>query len=219
LTGGSGADELSGEGGQDTLIGGNGNDVYLITDNLDTVIEQASSGSDTYFVWVDNITMANNVERAYLADPSAKTITGNQSATRIYGNQVANVLYGMGGIDYLSGGGGNDTLVGGKGYDLLVGGAGNDTYLFNPGDDMDVIENLDTTGFDTVRMTGVTESQIWLTREGMDLGIVVIGTGDAVYVRDWFKGANFQIDEVRLDNGKALAASKVAGLLQAMSAF
>ncbi len=220
IVGGIGNDELGGgDGGIDTLQGGKGNDQYIIARPTDVVIEKANEGTDTALVLIDNYQLAANVERAYLIGASVVNAQGNELGNTIYGNGSNNLIFGNGGSDRLVGGAGNDTLYGGAGFDILEGGAGNDTYVNGVGDGMDVIKNTDAAGYDMLALRGANESQIWLTREGSDLGISVIGQDRVVYVTNWNTSPAARIDAIMLDSGKTLRADKVDALVQAMSAF
>lgn len=114
-------------------------------------------------------------------DPTVigQTFKGKQTAHDILvGDDKANTLYGLRGNDTLNGGKGNDTLhggdgndilVGGKDKDTLIGGFGNDTYLYHKGDGLDVIQ--DQSGKDTLKITGLTLSELGFVKQGNHLFI------------------------------------------------
>jgi len=110
LRGGDGNDTLSGDAGADTLGGGTGNDIYILTDTLDTVIEAPGEGSDVIYAMIDYV-MPAGVEVEFLgtAISGAIALTGNEFGQIIQGNSRANILKGGGGADTLIGGGGDDT--------------------------------------------------------------------------------------------------------------
>lgn len=107
ITGGVGADVLSGRGGDDLLDGGDGSDtadygaaagsVSAFLDGTDT--DDGDGGTDTL----------TNIEN----------LRGSTFDDQLYGSTGANVLDGGDGSDILVGRGGNDTLRGGSGYDLV----------------------------------------------------------------------------------------------------
>lgn len=105
--------DSSRRGGNDTFYGGTGNDIYVLNSAGDTVVENASEGTDT--VWVNfsySIQNLANIEYLGSYSTSGVTLTGNASN---------NLLLGSTGNDTLDGGGGNDTAqFGGKlsGYAL-----------------------------------------------------------------------------------------------------
>lgn len=117
LVGGAGNDNLDGEEGADRMEGGTGNDLYIVRDATDSVIENGGEGLDEARAYIDNYTLAANVERLDLSFGQAVTANGNAGDNRLNGNDLDNVL---------NGGAGNDELLGGKGADLLQGGDGDD---------------------------------------------------------------------------------------------
>ena len=110
LFGGDGADNLNGGIGADTLTGGVGNDVYTVDDSGDVVVEQAEEGIETVSASVD-YTLPANVE--YLGYRGVAAWKGS-------GNDLANLITGGAGNDVLSGLGGSDQLIGGGGQDCFV---------------------------------------------------------------------------------------------------
>lgn len=141
--------------GQDTLIGGLGDDIYLITDDLDEVIEHENEGNDSVISTVQDYTLTDNVENLSLGfydlyNDNTLNGTGNALNNQIEGNRNNNILSGLGGDDTINGyegndslygGDGNDVLDGGDGDDLLDGGAGIDTMTGGLGDDSYVVDN------------------------------------------------------------------------------
>ncbi|MFT3858776.1 MAG: calcium-binding protein [Aquabacterium sp.] len=219
ITGGTGADELSGNfGGVDTLVGGDADDLYYILNKTDVVIEKANEGFDEAWSMVSGYKLAENIESLKMLSNTAVGY-GNEGDNGVWGNGARNAIYGMGGDDFIMAYSGDDTIAGGRGQDILSGGAGNDTYIYNPGDGYDEIYNFDSKGADTLLIHGVTESQLWFTRSGKGLTISVIGKEDSVGVNNWYAGSAYQVDLIKLDNGKTLSAGSVANLVNAMSAF
>jgi Ca2+-binding RTX toxin-like protein len=137
------------------------------------------------------------------------------------GTAKADTLTGKEGNDTLNGLAGNDTLAGGKGNDSLVGGKGNDTYLFNRGDGQDVVNDTDSTLFnsDLLKLGGATSKQLWLTKSGSNLDIKILGTQDKVTVQNWFGGSANQVEKITAADGKSLSAAKVNALVSAMASF
>ena len=136
LTGGSGNDQINGNGGGDTLKGGLGDDRYLVTHASDKVMELAGQGVDTVETWL-SWTLGDNVENLVLTGSGWSSGTGNALANRIVGNDAPNVLDGKAGNDVLTGGGGDDVFVvsKGTGHDFVTdfqgaGVAGGDTLSF-----------------------------------------------------------------------------------------
>ena len=137
LYGGEGDDYLAAGGNQnidyiaDLLAGGVGNDRYSVTAPAD-LIELWGQGNDT--VEADlSWTLGYNIENLVLtAAAGAGSATGNVLANRITGNALANVLDGRGGTDTLVGGLGDDVYI----LDVLdtveeAAGGGHDRALVN----------------------------------------------------------------------------------------
>ena len=99
---------MTGGGGADVLTGLGGNDTYVV-DGGDRVVEAAGGGIDTVLASV-NFALGAEVEHLTLTG-TAVTGLGNALANRITGNAAANVLDGREG---------SDTLIGGRGDDLYL---------------------------------------------------------------------------------------------------
>jgi len=223
LKGGDGLDFIYGDDGVDTLEGGAGDDYYYLTDNTDTVIEQAGGGLDQIWAYGDGIKMADNVERLYMQSYLARTAYGNDGSNLMAGNNRANTLYGYGGNDKLFGYSGNDTIYGGLGNDSLYGSIGNDTYHFQRGDGADTIYDSDGTvgNQDQLLLDGaINADQVWLAKSGNDLVVSVIGTTDKVTINSWYLGGLYQVESIVAGgNAKTLSAANVQNLVNAMASF
>ena len=117
LVGFSGNDTLDGGAGSDILIGGLGNDIYIVDTTTDTIIENASGGTDTIQSSINYTIAAANIENLTLTGTAAINGTGNAANNVITGNTANNILNGGSGNDILNGGLGIDTLIGGTGID------------------------------------------------------------------------------------------------------
>ncbi|MUG93294.1 hypothetical protein F7734_12990 [Scytonema sp. UIC 10036] len=148
LIGGTGNDTLDGGTGNDTMDGGSGDDTYIVDNTTDTIIENASSGTDTVIASIDfSIAGLLNIENLTLAG-NATSATGNSLNNVITGNALDNTLNGGVGSDTLIGATGNDILDGGTGNDRMEGGIGDDTYIVDNTIDT-IVENA-SSGLDTV---------------------------------------------------------------------
>ncbi|WP_019702089.1 putative Ig domain-containing protein [Paracidovorax oryzae] len=212
LTGTSGNDTIDGLAGADTMSGLAGDDTYIVDNTGDKVVESANAGKDTVMSSV-TYTLPSNVENIVLTGSGSINATGNALDNRLTGNAGANVLTGGAGADYLDGGAGADTLAGGL---------GNDTYWLARGYGMDTIQENDTTGgnVDTAKFAGdVSSRQLWFRKSGNNLEVSVIGTSDKFLVTDWYLGSRYQVERFEAGDGKALQASQVQNLVQAMASF
>jgi Ca2+-binding RTX toxin-like protein len=149
---GSGADNVTGNEGDNVFFDGGGNDIYngaggsdtvdysgatsTVTVNLNTVAAQNTGtygGSDTI----------TNIENVVGAAAFANSLNGNALGNRFTGGSAADVMQGNSGDDYLIGAAGNDILLGGTtgalddgSFDTLEGGAGSDYLSGGQGNDI-----------------------------------------------------------------------------------
>lgn len=112
LIGNTGNNVLDGGRGADLLQGLGGNDTYIVDNIGDRVSEGAGGGTDLVKSSV-SITLGANVENLTLTGSANINGTGNSLANRLTGNAGAN------------------TLNGGSGNDILWGKAGQDTFVFS----------------------------------------------------------------------------------------
>jgi Ca2+-binding RTX toxin-like protein len=166
---------LIGGAGADRLEGGKGDDIYVLSDTLDTLVESNNSGSDTVQLAADysgsGFTLADRFENLSASGSTGFTLTGNDKDNRIEGNSGANTLSGLEGNDYLLGGGGNDSLTGGDGADVFAWKLADRGVAGAPAVDT-ITDFTYGTGFSTV--------------EGA--GGVAVGGGDVLDLRDLLQG-------------------------------
>ncbi|MEE3662980.1 calcium-binding protein [Brenneria sp. g21c3] len=140
---------------------------------------------------------------------------------QVWGRGGDDIIYGENGNDYLKGEAGNDTLYGGRGNDVLIGGDGSDTYVFAAGENQTVIRNQSGTpddDVDVLRIEGIANDALWLSRYKDDLMIDAIGSSDRVVVQNWYADAGQRLDSIQTD-GASLSAANVDNLINAMAAF
>lgn len=116
----------------DTLVGGVGDDTYMISNNLDVIIEAAGDAADEVISSAANYTLADNVENLTLLAGA-----GNINGT---GNNYDNLITGNPGNNILDGGAGDNTLVGGLGNDTYVVASEFETIVENPGEGADEVQ-------------------------------------------------------------------------------
>lgn len=173
LTGANGNDTLDGGLSADTLLGGAGNDFYVIDDNSDLIIENASEGTDTINASI-SYTIPDNVETLTLTGAANINGNGNEDSNTVTGNTGNNFLQGSSGSDKLFGGLGHDTLDGGLGIDILTGGDGDDVYY------------LDTASDSVVEVTKIVGGKA--VQEGMD----------TIYSKVSYKITNVNVENLTL---------------------
>ncbi|MEY8239013.1 MAG: calcium-binding protein, partial [Cycloclasticus sp.] len=66
---------------------------------------------------------------------------------------------------------------------------------------------------------GINEEQLWLSQQGDDLQIDVIGSDDQIRIENWYKGEQYRIEEIELSGGAVLLEHQVEQLVSAMASF
>ena len=174
VSGGSGAEPLSGTAAADLMVGGGaghvmsggaGDDTYQINIVGDAAVELGGEGIDT--AQVRNLklyTLSSGLENLYLF--GKMTAFGNDQNNLIVGNIYA------------------QTIAGGGGNDVIVGGSGADTFVFGAGSGYDVVTDFTASQSDKVRIQDygfMNFAQITgaMTQVGADV-VLQLSTTDAV---------------------------------------
>ncbi len=122
LVGNDGHNVINGGSGADRMMGQGGNDIYHVDNASDAVIEASADGGDDHVFTSVNFTLGAFVENVTANTTAAMSLSGNELNNAITGNL---------GRDTLRGNAGADTLAGGNGNDRLYGGTGKDVFLFD----------------------------------------------------------------------------------------
>lgn len=236
LLGAQGNDILDGGRGADSLVGGLGDDVYVVDNRRDTITEADGEGMDTVRSLVDYV-LGDHVENLTLLGGDDIDATGNAFSNVLTGNAGDNRIDGDAGADTLLGGDGDDLLggafgsadyasegnryVGGRGNDFLRGTEQGDHYQFDLGDGEDRIQDRgNSQSADVLQLgAGIAKEQLWFHSEGRDLVISILGTADSITVRNWYRGSDYHLEQIRTSNGDLLLDSQVENLRSAMAAF
>ncbi len=126
------------------------------------------------------------------------TLSGGDGSDEVYGGE---------GDDTISGGSGNDYLVGGIGNDTVKGGSGKDTYYFELGWGKDTINDYDTsTGRNSDKIVfgeGISPEDIAFLKDGKNLVITSINTGDTITVENAYSNSNgyYEINNIEFFDG------------------
>lgn len=208
IVGGSGDDVIDGLGGNDWLHGGSGNDT------LD------GGAGDDFVVggWDDDV------------------LSGGADEDTVYGGYGDDVIHDQEGLDYIYGGSGNDTFYGSNDvYDNLYGGAGDDTFfsigrdhIFGGqgndfidvssgvgassinvfrGEGHDVVKGGITNDWSQIRFGNtISEDDLFFTRTGNDLKILVLGENQSVTIQDYYESTRPRV-EVRIHGSWYVADS------------
>jgi serralysin len=169
LTGNSVDNILNGLGGADSMSGGAGNDTYYVDNTGDTVIENASEGTDAVASTV-SYSLSANVENLVLYGSAVINGVGNDLNNSLVGNAVDNILNG------------------GLGNDYLVGGSGADTFVFNSvlnaSTNTDTISDF-TAGTDTIQLSNAIFTALTSTGTLSAANFVASASGAAVDSNDY----------------------------------
>ena len=125
------------------------------------------------------------------------------------------------GDDNLDGDRGDDLLIGGTGNDTLNGGSGNDRYQFGYGDGQDVINNYDssTTNTDALVLDETLSiNDVWLSRNGNNLQVNLVGSDDQVTINNWYSSDYYQLEKIEVGSS-VLLNNQVDQLVSAMASF
>jgi Ca2+-binding RTX toxin-like protein len=183
LIGNAGNNLLDGGAGADSMAGGSGDDTYIVDQSGDSLSELAGGGNDTVRVSL-NYSLGANLENLELTGSSNLNGTGNALANRLIGNA------------------GNNLLDGGAGDDFLAGRRGNDTYRYGTNYGNDVIDNSGgaNADVDTVQLVGLNSSNVSFVHTGNDLQMVVLATSQTLTLKNFYLGADYEIDQLRFGN-------------------
>lgn len=145
IIGGTSADEISSEAGEDTILAGAGNDKVWGGDDYDGMLlgdgddwTDGGAGEDVIYGGAGNDTIHGGDDTDHLygedgddtvfAGADDDYIYGGNGDDKLYGESGRDHLEGNDGTDYVSGGTGNDWLSGGSGRDECNGGSGTDSF-------------------------------------------------------------------------------------------
>ena len=198
LNGDAGNDLLDGGAGNDSMVGGSGDDIYIVDQSGDSLSELAGGGNDTVRASL-NYSLVANLENLELTGTSNLNGTGNALANSLTGNT------------------GNNLLDGGAGDDFLAGRRGSDTYRYGTSYGNDVIDNSGgaSADVDTVQLVGLNSNNVRFVHTGNDLQMVVLATSQTLTLKNFYLGADYEIDQVRFGNNVVwnTAALKAAATL------
>jgi len=179
---------IQGNAQANTLAGGLGNDTYIVSDLLDTIIENAGEGTHDALLSSISVNLTNyaNIEDIILTGKAAINAFGDDGDNILTGNSAKNTL---------SGGLGNDTYVVDGTTDVLVDTGGTaDTVQSSVTYSIaskTFIENLTLTGTNNINAIGNILDNILYGNDGtntLDGGVgadtMVGGLGNDVYIVD-----------------------------------
>lgn len=123
------------------------------------------------------------------------------------------VIAGTVGNDALVGTTTANHLLGGAGNDNLAGGSGADTYVFKPSHGHDTINEGNTSGADSILLTGFSEADVEVVRNGSDV-ILNLTSGDgirsSIRILRQIDGGNYGVESLVFDGGTVWSKADIA---------
>lgn len=127
------------------------------------------------------------------------------SQTVIYGTEAAETVTGTSNAETIDGLGGDDVLNGGNEGDI---------YLFRIGSGNDtILETGSNGGNDVARLVGLDAGDVDVTKNGNDLLIRIVSSGETLTVKDHYLGPGTGIEYLQFCNGTLLDLNGIAQLL------
>lgn len=190
----------------DTLIGGDWASVLRGGTANDTLVIKGQG------YWLDG---GGGVDQVSYADATGSVTANLSTGKDSFGSTLYNIenLAGSAWRDILTGSSTNNVLTGGRGNDRLEGAGGNDVFVFDRGDGQDTVfngvsGNASPSSILKLR-AGIKASDLWLSREGNNLVLTVLGSHDRVTVQDWFAADYRKLAAIELDSGLRLGSNGV----------
>ncbi len=228
LSGSASADIFDTSGGDDILRGNGSSDTYRFAGDFghDRIIEGNDTGTDrVQFVDLNAadvqlsrsgddliISVTSTGNSVTVIDQFAWTNSGIEEIIfadgLIWGkSQIQSVAYTLGtsGNDVITGSDDDDVFRGGLGNDTLNGGVGSDTYVYFSGDGNDIINDATDSlpSIDVLRFGDLNESDLLFSRQGDNLVIAIVGTGEIITVANQLNASSngAGLEEVHFANG------------------
>lgn len=184
INGTSDNDQMSSGEGLNIFRTKSGNDLIHGGENMDIIYGDAGD---------DELYGANGIN----------LIFGGVGNDTIYDGDNTGYIRGEDGNDNIYAGGGDDSLDGGIGDDYLEGNHGNDKYIYKKGYNVDTI--VDTSGDNTVRISGYTDNDMINTRNTQnDLIIEFKDSKDRLIINKYFDNNVSRQFKFVFDNGVIL---------------
>ena len=198
----------------DLLIGNEANNTIRGNAGDDEVY--GMDGNDTLYGGIGNdVLYGGNGADILNGGIGDDTLYGGSDNDTLNGDAGNDILKGGNGDDILNAGIGHDTLHGGVGNDILNGGLGNDIYIFNKGDGYDSINDLG--GNDTLKIEA-NLGELWFAKEGKNLQISLIGSEDAITIKNAFSLLH-RVENIETEDGKSLNYKEVNNIINTQNSF
>lgn len=130
------------------------------------------------------------------------------------------IIHGTANAEAINGTDQQDVIEGGGGADTLSGGSMGDTYLYSAGDGNDTIsEGMDfsdpSQAQDRLVLRGILATDVQLQRDGMDVKLVIGGTGEIIRLQDQYR-SGYGIERVEFDDGTVWTKQFIADAVGAI---
>lgn len=180
---------------------------------------------DSVIAFTDGMNLSVSGQYDYISiDGNYNNIVGNNLNIELYGNKnIFSVNYSY--ID-LHANAGCDNYMSGN-FDVLqidetdssaslisVSGSNNDVKLT-----YNAIISVNGASNELTFESGISDDQLWFSKQGNNLLISVLGKGQTDQVTNWYSDADSQFAAIRTQDGHELLAGQVDNLVNAMSAF
>ncbi|GLK75266.1 hypothetical protein GCM10008171_05200 [Methylopila jiangsuensis] len=224
ITGGSGADKITGALLEDTLRGGGGADQLFGKESNDILYGDA--GLDKLYGGVGSDLIYGGTENDLLYGGDGNdTLNGDAGLDKLYGEKGADTLNGGEGADTLDGGADNDLVGGGAGIDIVKGGAGDDRisggdvfygYGYDTGLDKDNLDggagdDIVTVGRNDIAAGGTGVDTAQLNFELSAVGEVLAFSSKAITLKAGAKISGFEVLDFRGGTGADRVAAGALG--------
>lgn len=156
------------------MVGSNGKSINI--EQIKHLVTQGTMKNDSLYVYSEGSKLHGKAGH--------DTLVGNIGQDTLLGGHGNDTLIGSKGNDRLEGGFGRDTLIGGQDDDVLIGGFGNDTYIYTKGDGKDTISDIG--GQDTLKLQGLTLTDLGFTKVQDNLNILIKGTDEGISIENYF---------------------------------
>ncbi|MDX2359145.1 calcium-binding protein, partial [Dietzia sp. PP-33] len=125
------------------------------------------------------------------------------------------VIFGTEAAETITGTSGAETIDGLAGDDILNGGSGGDIYIFRVGSGNDTIQETGSnSGNDVVRLAGLNAHDVDITKNGNDLSIRILSSGETLTVKDHYLGSNTGIEYIQFADKTMVNVAGIAQLLR-----
>jgi Ca2+-binding RTX toxin-like protein len=186
------------------LVGLNSGDVQFSSIGNDLVIKILSTGSTTTVVnQFDN--EGEGVEEIVFADGTVWDRSQIVENGYIRGTSAGDTIVGTAG---------NDVLLPGLGNDLIQSGAGSDTIIYALGDGSDTVNDgvNAATQVDVLRFVDLNADDVLLSRQGADLSIAIISSGEFIKVVGQFTSpaAFWGIEQIQFADGTLWSKAQIS---------